>query len=52
MQHGVKGICYLHDQNLCHLYLKLNNVLFTEDDVALLCDIEISLSRNEGCVDR
>lgn len=46
-----KGICrgvnYLHEENLCHLDLKISNVLISENDTPVICDFG-SLTRTDG----
>lgn len=52
-QKGVSsGLHYLHSKNLCHLDIKLSNVLISQDDTAIICDFG-SITRTEnGVTDR
>lgn len=51
----LKGVCsglqYLHRRSLCHLDIKLSNVLVKDDGEAALCDFG-SLTRTQGATDR
>lgn len=46
--HGIcNGVNYLHQGGLCHLDLKLSNVLISENGTPLICDFG-SLTRTDG----
>lgn len=45
------GVNHLHTEGLCHLDLKLSNVLLSEKDTALICDFG-SLTRTNGPTDK
>lgn len=34
----LQGVSYIHEQNMCHLDLKVNNILISLEDTALICD--------------
>lgn len=46
-----RGVQYLHKEKLCHLDIKLSNVLISDEGTAVLCDFG-SLTRTEGPADR
>lgn len=46
--HGIcSGVNYLHQDGLCHLDLKISNVLISENSTAIICDFG-SLTRTVG----
>lgn len=45
------GLKYLHDKNLCHLDIKLSNVLISDTDTAVICDFG-SLTRTEAATNK
>lgn len=50
--HGIcNGVHYLHEEGLCHLDLKLSNVLISDNGQALICDFG-SLTRTEGATNK
>lgn len=50
--HGVcSGVDYLHTERLCHLDLKLSNVLIDDRDSAVICDFG-ALTRTDGPTDK
>lgn len=52
-QRGVSsGLHYLHGKNLCHLDIKLSNVLISQDDTAIICDFGSITRTDNGVTDR
>lgn len=45
------GVHHLHKQSMCHLDIKMSNVLISDSDSALLCDFG-SLCRTDGPTDK
>lgn len=51
LQGVCSGLKYIHEKQLCHLDIKLSNVLINEEGKVLLCDFG-ALTRTEGATNR
>lgn len=45
------GLKYLHERKLCHLDIKISNVLITDTDAAVICDFG-SLTPTEAAANK